>query len=58
MFVVTADFREDTEANLIEQNASAILYKPYDVEKLVQTIHDVARGILNYHEPLITILGF
>ena len=44
IIVVTADFRENTEEKLFAGNASAIIYKPYDIEKLVQTIHDVHEG--------------
>ena len=43
---VTADFRAETETNLIEQNASAILYKPYDIDEVVKTINDVHNGIM------------
>ena len=44
IIVVTADVREGTEEKLFEGSASAIIYKPYDIEKLVQTIHDVHEG--------------
>ena len=41
---VTADFKEGTEAKLHELNASAIIYKPYDIDNVVKTINDVNDG--------------
>ena len=41
---VTADFRENTEQKLMAQNASAVIYKPYDIDEVVKTIHSVNEG--------------
>ena len=44
VIIVTADFRSDTEERLIDQHASAIIYKPYDIEQVIKTIHEVYEG--------------
>ena len=41
---VTADFKEGTEAKLHDLNASAIIYKPYDIDNVVKTINAVHEG--------------
>jgi len=41
---ITADFRENTEQKLFAQNASAIIYKPYNIDKVIETIHSVNEG--------------
>ncbi len=42
--VVTADLTADTELKLKELNASAIAYKPYDIENIIATIDKVSKG--------------
>ena len=41
IIMITADKTKKTEERLIEMNASAILYKPYEIDNLVKTIKDV-----------------
>ncbi len=41
IIIVTADKTKETEAKLIEMNASAIFYKPYEIDNIVNTIEDV-----------------
>ena len=44
VIVVTADLTEETEKKLKELNASAIAYKPYDIQNIVETIDKVSKG--------------
>jgi len=41
IIMITADKTKKTEERLIEMNASAILYKPYEIDNLVKTIKDM-----------------
>ena len=41
---VTADLKSETEKQLIENNASAIIYKPYEIEHVIKTINEVHEG--------------
>lgn len=41
---VTADLKSETEKQLIENNASAIIYKPYDIDQVIKTINQVKEG--------------
>ena len=41
---VTADVKPETEKKLIESNASAIIYKPYEIEDVVRIIKEVDQG--------------
>jgi len=41
IIMITADKTKKTEERLIEMNASAILYKPYEIDNLVKSIKDV-----------------
>ena len=41
---VTADLKSETEKRLIENHASAIVYKPYEIENITKTINDVYQG--------------
>ena len=48
VIMITADLTVDTEEKLTELNASAILYKPYDFDRIVSTIEQyTGRGISN-----------
>lgn len=44
VIMVTADLTSDTERKLKELNASAILYKPYEIDSVVSTIDKVSKG--------------
>ena len=41
IIAVTADLTADTEKKLIQLNANALTYKPYDVENIIETIEKV-----------------
>ena len=44
IIMVTADLTSDTEKQLKELQASAILYKPYEIDSVVDTIQQVHQG--------------
>ena len=44
VIMITADLTRNTKEKLMNQNASAILYKPNDLNKLVPTIEQLMRG--------------
>ena len=44
VIVVTADLTAETEVKLKELNASAIAYKPYDIQNILETIDKVNNG--------------
>lgn len=44
IIMVTADLTSDTEKKLSELRASAILYKPYEIDSVVDTIEQVSQG--------------
>ncbi len=44
IIMVTADMTQETERKLHELKASAILYKPYEIDNVVETIEKVKRG--------------
>lgn len=46
VIMVTADLREESEEAFLENNASAVLYKPYDLNQIIKTIHGVVDGTL------------
>jgi DNA-binding NarL/FixJ family response regulator len=50
LIMVTADLTYDTEKKLKMFNASAIIYKPYEIDSVIDTIHKVYKG-----EILITL---
>ena len=41
IIAVTADLTADTEKKLIQLNANALTYKPYDIENIIETIEKV-----------------
>ena len=45
VIMVTADLTYDTEKKLKEYNASAVIYKPYEIDSVIETIHNVNRGM-------------
>ena len=44
IIMITADLTKNTKEKLMNLNASAILYKPNDLNKLVPTIEQLMRG--------------
>lgn len=41
VIMVTADLTYDTERKLKALNASAVIYKPYEIDSVIETIHKV-----------------
>ena len=41
VIMVTADLTADTEKKLKSLNASAVIYKPYEIDSVIDTIHNV-----------------
>lgn len=41
IIMVTADLTADTEKKLKSLNASAVIYKPYEIDSVIDTIHNV-----------------
>jgi two-component system chemotaxis response regulator CheY len=46
VIMVTADLTFDTEKKLKEFNASSVIYKPYEIDSVIETIHKVNSGIV------------
>jgi DNA-binding NarL/FixJ family response regulator len=46
VIMVTADLTYDTEKKLKEFNASAVIYKPYEIDSVIETIHKVSSEIV------------
>jgi len=46
VIMVTADMTADTEEKLIELKATALVYKPYEIDDIIETIHKVKDGII------------
>ncbi|HWP78104.1 MAG: response regulator [Thermoproteota archaeon] len=44
VIMVTADLTYDTEKRLKELNASAIIYKPYEIDSVIDVIQRVYKG--------------
>ena len=44
IILVTADLTTETRQKLKSSNASAVIFKPYDIDKVVKTINDVVEG--------------
>jgi len=51
IIMVTADLTSDTEKKLHELQASAILYKPYEIDNVVETIDKVSKGEIILEPP-------
>jgi len=43
IIMVTADLTVDTEKKLKSLNASAVIYKPYEIDSVIDTIHNVSK---------------
>lgn len=41
VIMVTADLTADTEKKLQELQASAVIYKPYEIDSVIETIHNI-----------------
>jgi DNA-binding response OmpR family regulator len=46
VIMVTADLTFDTEKKLKDLNASAVIYKPYEIDSVIDTIHNVYKQTL------------
>lgn len=46
VIMVTADLTADTEKKLKGLDASAVLYKPYEIDSIIDTIHKVYKQTL------------
>lgn len=46
VIMVTADLTADTEKKLQELNATAVIYKPYEIGSVLDTIDKVNKGVL------------
>jgi DNA-binding NarL/FixJ family response regulator len=44
IIMVTADLTYDTEKRLKALNASAVIYKPYEIDSVIDVIHRVYKG--------------
>jgi DNA-binding response OmpR family regulator len=51
VIMVTADLTSDTEKKMHELQASAILYKPYEIDSVVETIDKVSKGKIQLEPP-------
>lgn len=51
VIMVTADLTSDTEKRLEELQASAVLYKPYEIDNVVETINSVHKGQVSIKTP-------
>ena len=45
VIMVTADMTSDTEEKLKELNATALVYKPYEIDSIIETIDKVKNGV-------------
>ena len=43
IIMVTADLTSDTEKKLVELKASAMIYKPYEIDSVIETIEKVSK---------------
>lgn len=46
VIMVTADLTYDTEKKLKALNASAVIYKPYEIDSVIDTINKVYKGAI------------
>ena len=45
VIMVTADLTADTEEKMTQLNASAVIYKPYEIDRVLETIDKVNKGV-------------
>jgi len=50
VIMVTADLTYDTEKKIKEFNASAVIYKPYEIDRVIETIHKINNGIVTVQQ--------
>ena len=43
VIMVTADLTSDTEKKLVDLQASAMIYKPYEIDSVIETIEKVSK---------------
>jgi len=43
VIMVTADLTSDTEKKLVELKATAMIYKPYEIDSVIETIERVSK---------------
>jgi len=43
VIMVTADLTSDTEKKLVDLRASAMIYKPYEIDSVIETIEKVSK---------------
>jgi len=43
IIMVTADLTSDTEKKLVDLRASAMIYKPYEIDSVIETIEKVSK---------------
>jgi DNA-binding response OmpR family regulator len=43
IIMVTADLTSDTEKKLVDLKASAMIYKPYEIDSVIETIEKVSK---------------
>ena len=63
VIMVTADLTADTAEKLTQLNASAVIYKPYEIDRVLETIDKVMKlvqengaGFLGIHNGLLPIV--
>ena len=48
VIMVTADMTSDTEEKLKELHATDVIYKPYEIDGILETIDKINSGIVSY----------
>ncbi len=51
IIMVTADLTSDTEKKLVELKASAMIYKPYEIDSVIETIEKVSKENVVLYSP-------
>ena len=51
IIMVTADLTSDTEKKLVELKASAMIYKPYEIDSVIETIEKVSKENIALYTP-------
>ncbi len=51
IIMVTADLTSDTEKKLVELKASAMIYKPYEIDSVIETIEKVSKENVALYTP-------
>ena len=47
VIMVTADLREDTHVKITSLNATAIIFKPFEMDAVMHAINDLSRTMVN-----------